>query len=69
MTHRNIGVQVKKLRKSKGIGRDEFAHKLGLSIEQYKNLERGRKEIDESLLKSIQNILGEKITTESSLAA
>lgn len=69
MTHRNIGVQVKKLRKSKGLGRDEFAHKLGLSVEAYKNLERGRKEIDDALLLKIQQLLGEKIVTELNIAA
>ena len=64
MTHRNIGAQVKKLRKQKFIQRDTFALQLGLSVEQYKNLERGRKEIDDILLEKIELVLGEKLSVD-----
>jgi len=65
MTHRNIGTQVKKLRKQKFIQRDAFALKIGLSVEQYKNVERGRKEIDDDLLEKIEQTLGEKLSVDA----
>ena len=64
MTHRDFGVQVKKLRKSKGIKVEDIAQKVGLTLEQYKNVERGRKEIDDDLLAKLEDALETKFGVE-----
>lgn len=64
MTHRDFGAQVKKLRKNKGAKIEDVAKKVGLTVEQYKNVERGRKEIDDDLLSKLENALETKFGVE-----
>lgn len=65
MTPRYIGVQVKKIRRSKGIKQNDLAMKIGLSTAQVKYIEDGRKMIDDDLLKKIEQALGEKLSVET----
>ena len=64
MTHRDFGAQVKKLRKNMGAKIEDVAKKVGLTVEQYKNVERGRKEIDDDLLAKLENALETKFGVE-----
>ena len=64
MTHRYFGAQVKKLRKNKGVKIEDIAQKVGLTLEQYKNVERGRKEIDDDLLAKLEDALETKFGVE-----
>lgn len=65
MTPRYIGVQVKKIRRSKGIKQNDLAIKIGLSTAQVKYIEDGRKMIDDDLLEKIEQALGEKLSVET----
>lgn len=65
MTPRHIGVQVKKIRRSKGIKQNDLAIKIGLSTAQVKYIEDGRKMIDDDLLEKIEQALGEKLSVET----
>lgn len=64
MTHKNFGAQVKKLRKSKGIKKDDIAKKVGLSYEEYTNVERGRKFVDDELIAKLEDVLDTKFGVE-----
>lgn len=64
MTHRDFGAQVKKLRKNMFLKVEYVAQKVGLTIEQYKNVERGRKEIDDDLLAKLEDTLKTKFGVE-----
>lgn len=65
MTPRYIGVQVKKIRRAKGIKQNDLAIKIGLSTAQVKYIEDGRKMIDDDLLEKIEQALGEKLSVET----
>ena len=64
MTHRDFGAQVKKLRKLKGIKKDDIAKKVGLSYEEYTNVERGRKFVDDELIAKLEDVLDTKFGVE-----
>lgn len=68
MTPRYVGVQVKKIRKSKGIKQNDLAMKIGLSTAQVKYIEDGRKMIDDALLEKLEQALGEKLSVEAAIS-
>lgn len=65
MTHRGFGMQVKKIRKSKFIKKDDMAKSLGISYQEYTNIERGRKEVDAVLRKKLEEALEIKFDIQS----
>jgi putative transcription factor len=58
----NPGRVVENLRKKKGFGRDELAHKLGVKESILARVEAGKLEPDESLRKKLEKELGVKLT-------
>lgn len=64
MTHRDFGAQVKKIRKVKGIRKDDIAKKVGLSYDEYTNIERGKKMVDDELISKLEKALDTKFGVE-----
>lgn len=58
MKDKHIGVQIKKIRESKGFTQDSFAEKLGLTPNYISAVERGVKSPSLSALIDMINILG-----------
>lgn len=58
----NPGRIVENIRKKKGFGREELAHKLGVRESILARVEAGKLEPDESLRKKLEKELGVKLT-------
>lgn len=58
MTPRKVGLQIGKIRKKSGIKQIALASQIGLSLNQLKNIERGRKDIEDDIFDSIAKALG-----------
>lgn len=58
MTHRSIGKEIAKKRKSLGLTQIVFASQINITLDALKKLEHGGKKISSALLTRIEKVLG-----------